>query len=528
MVWGDYDNDGNLDIYVANQSTANLLYQNNGNGTFTNVASSAGVNDSADGQGMAFGDHDNDGDLDLYVVNRGGSANRLYQNNGNGTFTDIASSAGVNDSVDGRGITLGDYDNDGDLDIYTGNVNSANRLYQNTGNSNRWLQVKLTGTASNKDGIGARVTAVTGSLRQIRDADGGSGYLSQLSIPVEFGFGGTTTIDSLIIRWPSGTVQVMTSVATNQTLTATEPLPPDLQISGKIVFQSGRDGNLEIYVMNADGTNQTRLTNNSATDANPSWSPDGTKIAFRANRDGNNEIYVMNADGTNQTRLTNNPASDAGTSWSPDGTKITFISWRDGGDREVYVINADGTNETRLTNSSGEDSGPSWSPDGTKIALRSDRDGNAEIFAMNTDGTNLVNLTNHSGHDEMPSWSPDGTKIAFRSDRDGNPEIYVMNADGTNQTNLTNNSGSDYLPYWSSDGTEIVFYSTRDGNSEIYVMDADGTNQTNLTNNSATDGDPSWGEAFRPLLEGHRPLRAMVFSANLNLPFRKLSQILPL
>jgi TolB protein len=105
--------------------------------------------------------------------------------------------------------------------------------------------------------------------------------------------------------------------------------------------------------MNADGTNQTRLTNNPASDGLPAWSPDGTKIAFATDRDsgpGNLEIYSMNADGTNQTRLTNNPAADEEPAWSPDGTKISFRTNRDDGNYDIYTINPDGTNPTRLTN----------------------------------------------------------------------------------------------------------------------------------------------------------------------------------
>ena len=117
----------------------------------------------------------------------------------------------------------------------------------------------------------------------------------------------------------------------------------------KIVFSSDRDGNSEIYVMNPDGTNQTRLTNNNTEEAQPSWSPDGTKIAFESNRDGNPEIYVMNTGGANQVRLTNNTASDSDPAWSPDGSKIAFRSYRDG-NSEVYVMNADGTNPVNLTN----------------------------------------------------------------------------------------------------------------------------------------------------------------------------------
>src|SRR5689334_16678526 len=111
--------------------------------------------------------------------------------------------------------------------------------------------------------------------------------------------------------------------------------------NGKIAFDTDRDGNSEIYVMNPDGSGPTNLTNNTAFDGWPAWSPDGTKIVFSSNRDGDYEIYVMNADGTNQTRITNSPGFDYIASWSPDGTKIIFDSLRDG-DWDIYLMNADG------------------------------------------------------------------------------------------------------------------------------------------------------------------------------------------
>ena len=252
----------------------------------------------------------------------------------------------------------------------------------------------------------------------------------------------------------------------------------------KIAFSSDRDGNHEIYVMNADGTNQKRLTNTEADEFHSSWSPDGTKIAFDSDWFGS-EIYVMNADGTNQVNLTNHPRYDWSPSWSPDGTKIAFMSDRDG--LVIYVMNADGTNQTHLT----DGIYPSWSPDGMRIAFTSSRYPK-EIYIMNADGTNQVNLTNNKEQDMVPSWSPDGTKIAFISYRDGNLDIYVMNADGTNQIRLTNNPASGTSPSWSPDGMKIAFVSKRDGNLEIYVMNTDGTNQTRLTNNPADDGSPSW------------------------------------
>ena len=268
---------------------------------------------------------------------------------------------------------------------------------------------------------------------------------------------------------------------------------------GKIVFMSGLDSTgkvPQIYIMDVDGGNWKRLTNNMGGDWWPEWSPDGTKIAFNSVRDGNHEVYIMNTDGSNQINLTNNPAADGQPTWSPDSSKIAFNSDRDG-DFEIFVMNTDGSNLVKLTSNAGIlDSDSSWSPDGSKIAFKSNRDGNLEIYVMNADGTSQIRVTNNSARDIYPAWSPDSTKIAFMSDRDGNYEIYVMNADGSNQTRLTNNPAGDRWPAWSPDGAKITFESGRDCKSdnigEVYIMNADGSNQTRITSNCANNGVPSW------------------------------------
>ena len=202
--------------------------------------------------------------------------------------------------------------------------------------------------------------------------------------------------------------------------------------------------------MNADGTNQVRITNNAATDANPTWSPDGSKIAFYTNRDaGNYEIYSMNADGTNPTRLTNNVAFDYQPAWSPDGRKIAFVSTRDG-NYEIYTMNSDGSNQQNITKDPGFDGTPAWSPDGTKIAFSSFRTGNYEIFTMNADGTNQTQITNNAATDTDPTWSPDGSRICFASYRDGNGTLYSVSAYGGTPTPLTGvESASCDGPNWS-------------------------------------------------------------------------------
>ena len=286
---------------------------------------------------------------------------------------------------------------------------------------------------------------------------------------------------------------------------------------GKIAFSSARDGNdFEVYTMNPDGSEQTRLTTHDySDDLWPEYSPDGTKIAFTSGRgdDLYYQIYVMNADGSNVTRVTNSRVGDcAESAWSPDGKQIAFRTNRDAGDWEIYVINVDGTNERRLTYAAGWDLDPAWSPDGTKIAFESTRDdaSNLEIYTMNAaDGSNQVNLTKNLGaaganNDYYSAWSSDGTKFSFVFDG-GNTahtdQIYVMNANGTSRVNLSNNASYEYSPSWSSDDSRIVFQSDKDdGKGEIYVMNADGTGRTRITFNlgngidlwTADDYYPDW------------------------------------
>ena len=298
VVFGDYDNDGNVDCYVGNDAGENFLYRNNGDGTFTNVGWMAGVEADENGNvqgtmGVDFGDYDNDGLLDLIAVNYQQQPNALYRNDNGSFFTDVSFVAGLADSLpyvgwgvdffdvdndgdkdmlianghlqdtveqyDGtttypqqnhllinngqgrfinaamkagsglqarrvsRGLATGDYDNDGDLDVLISNASDTPQLLRNdSGNQGNWILIRTVGTRSNRAGIGTRVQIQTGDLTQVDEVRGGSGYLSHNDLRLHFGIGMHKRIDSIEARWPSGVVDIIRDIAPNQIITIRE------------------------------------------------------------------------------------------------------------------------------------------------------------------------------------------------------------------------------------------------------------------------------------------------------------------
>ena len=226
-AWADYDNDGYLDLFVGNGMCActekNFLYHNNGDGTFTSVTNEAANSILTIGGGV-WGDYDNDGFLDM------AGPGTLIHNNGDGSFTQILTGSIVNDGgISPVSCAWGDYDNDGFLDLFVARGADAavesNLLYRNNGNSNAWIKIKLVGTVSNRSAIGAKVR-VQANIRgsafwQMREINTGSGFGAG-PLDAHFGLGDATNIDLVRIEWPSGIVQTMTNVPPRQFLTVVE------------------------------------------------------------------------------------------------------------------------------------------------------------------------------------------------------------------------------------------------------------------------------------------------------------------
>ncbi len=281
------------------------------------------------------------------------------------------------------------------------------------------------------------------------------------------------------------------AVASVQTET---PTPGSTSPQGQIVFTCFINGVDNLCSIDADGSDQQRLTQTSATDFYASYTPDGQSILFSSRRSGEFQLYTMAANGQNARRLSPDIGSMFAPHMSPNGRQIVFANAVN--DQEsIWVMDADGADARALTGGAGADRDPVWSPDGRRIAFWSDRDGAGGHYVMNTDGSGIRKLPAEVAEiGGRSDWSPDGRWLAFYAGPPNDHDIYAVATDGSGQVRRLTDGGNNLAPSYSPDGAWITF--TRYGSSEdpdIYIMRPDGSDLRQLTDNERPDWQPRWG-----------------------------------
>ena len=258
----------------------------------------------------------------------------------------------------------------------------------------------------------------------------------------------------------------------------------------KIAYVSVVSGHKEIYMMDYDGVDPTRLTSNQSINLTPCWSPDLRSIAFTSYMRGYPYLYRLFPFEKRPTQLLAGYAGiNTSPAWSPDGTQLALTLSKDGNPK-VYILNVATGAFRRLTSFNGIDTEPTWSPTGREIAFISDRSGSAQVYVMDAEGANVRRLS-QDGFNTQPRWSPKGDAIAFTS-RQGNHDIWAVSPDGSNLRRLTAGPGSNAGSSWAPDGRHLLFESNRFGSFQLFTMLADGSEQQQLTKGPAETTSGSW------------------------------------
>lgn len=382
-----------------------------------------------------------------------------------------------------------------------------------------WGEFSLSG----RDGIemGALVEIDAGCASPLFEMNFEERYIDALNVSVRYVLGGNW---QLALQGSNGD----TLLLFNPMESASASPAPGQQVAGPTpTTPVGDYGNWEIYVMNADGSDQRRPAPSLAGESWPAWMPDG-RLSFFSNRTGEQRIFAVWPDSSGLEELPIDPAGfTSGIEWSADGSRIYYASTNDSLE-QLYMADADGSNPRRITEIADGTSLPDWTPDGSRVVFANHAHGPPQLYVVNADGSSLQRITfEQEAAFEAPAWSPDGTQIAVG--RYPNSElggIYIMNADGSDSRQLTASEFGDHSPAWSPDGSKIAFVR----NSDIWVINVDGTGLTRLTDSPHSDWDPVWSPdgsqiAFVSDRDGGQPVECSFFATNDYMLIESLDQL---
>ncbi|GAB4289615.1 MAG: VCBS repeat-containing protein [Ignavibacteriaceae bacterium] len=511
---GDYDNNGYSDLYLSNSPAGNRLLMNNGDGTFTEMAVTLGLEVGKISWGANFFDYDNDTDLDLFVsVSDGpigqGDPNRenaFFINNGNGTFTPSVGLGLETDTDYSYGNAVGDFNNDGYCDLFVLNANgSKSRLYMNSGGTNNWIKINLEGTSSNRDGVGTVITVHNGHQSYMRTTHCGISFESQNSTTNTIGIGTATAVDSVVIKWPSGIVDVIRDVPAGITLDVVEGewTSPKYRFRN-IASDKGINnsynvsffaGGLSFVDVNRDGFDDLTIS-----------SSVGFNISAFKNRDGNRRFKDI------ITRL--------GIIETMKSRAVIWVDYDNDGDNDLYVANIGSTSHLYRNDGPGSyvdvtaSSGLSLNADETTSAAWADFDNDGwldlyvgnrsttqgnHLYKNNGDGT-FTDVTSIAGVEDLAHMPLTITWLDYNND--GWQDIYCANDLMGGNTLFKNNGDGTFTDVSASSGTDLLFAAMglavgdydQDGDQDIYV--SNGPNGNGMLKNN---GDGTFTEVASSL-----------------------------
>jgi C1A family cysteine protease len=554
--WGDYDNDGDCDLFVTNDGENNFLYENNGDASFTKITTGAIVNDGGASFGSSWADTDNDGDLDLFVANKN-QENFLYVNHGAGAFTRDLYDAATVTHGSLFGCAFADYNDDGYSDLFIANSAGNNLLFENIGYGRNWIKVRCVGVTSNRSAIGGKVQIKANiggvAIWQVREisAQTGGGYGGQNSLTAEFGLGDAAQVDSLRIEWPSRAVQVLTNVSVNHGLTVVEQDIFTKITAGDLAMESGNggswgdynnDGFVDLYVPrfgqnslyknNGDRTftkiTNGEIVNDGGLSRSASWGDydnDGDLDLFVA-KVGVNALYSNSGDGSftkiTEGEIVTNSRRSYGGSWGDydnDSDLDMFVAnWAASDDGASLMADADDVSELYANNGDGTFT----KMEGTGIDTRGaetnscswadfDHDRNLDLVVNNYyenflytnrgDGTfSMAFLGDDSEGSSWADYDNDGDLDLFMTGSDN--LLFTNNGDGTfisqnlNSTHFDYSYGSAWGDY-DNDGDSDLFVTTEGDENLLFINNGNGTFTPNTASVITNDGggqSASWAD----------------------------------